>query len=191
MNLNTRCFSPDLVENRSAGAGDGRTFHGIVVPYDKVQVINPHLTEVFRRGVFRHQLKAAHRVKVGRDHAVHTGGLIGRFLELREDASGLYGSFRISPTPLGEETIQLIRDGALDQLSVGFYARQDRTMQDGVVERLKADLVEVSVVVQGAYGDDATILGDKSDSTDKQSERSNMVKAQTYLDGLKPPPPML
>jgi hypothetical protein len=78
---------------------------------------------------------------------------------LREDAAGLWGSWRVSKTPVGEETLTLVADGVLDQLSVGFRARRDRMDPDGTTVREKADLVEVAVVLDGAYGSGALISG--------------------------------
>jgi phage head maturation protease len=64
-----------------------------------------------------------------------------------------------SKTPVGEETLTLVSDGVLDGLSVGFRARKDRVDEDGTVVREKADLVEVAVVLEGAYGRGALISG--------------------------------
>lgn len=46
-----RSFTPDL-EVRSSG--DGRTIHGIVVPYNAPTRVNPGLVEQFERGAFNH-----------------------------------------------------------------------------------------------------------------------------------------
>lgn len=155
--LLTRAFVPEL-EVRSAGkGGDGRTIEGIAVPYAQRQRIAPDLTEQFARGAFNHQLNAAHRVRLARDHVFLGGTVIGKAIELRDDAAGLWGAWRVSATPVGDETLTLVRDGVLDELSVGFRERQNRVLAGGVVERVKADLFEVSVVLQGAYGQGATV----------------------------------
>lgn len=154
-----RSFTPDL-EVRSAGkGGDGRTIEGIAVPYAQRQRITPELTEQFARGAFNHQLNAAHRVRLARDHVMLGGTVIGKAIELRDDAAGLWGAWRVSATPVGDETLTLVRDGVLDELSVGFRERQNRVIAGGVVERVKADLFEVSVVLQGAYGQGAAVTG--------------------------------
>lgn len=153
-----RTFEPDL-EVRSSG--DGRTVVGIAVPYDREQRINASLTESFTRGAFAHQAKAAHRVPFTRDHMSHGGKLIGKTTLLREDAAGLYGEWRVSKTPTGDETIELVRDGALDQLSIGFreVASGNTRKPNGTVVRTKAHLTEVAVVMDGAYGDGAVVTG--------------------------------
>jgi len=148
-----RSFTPEL-EVRAAGkGGDGRTIEGIAVPFGRKQRINANLVEQFARGAFNHQLRAAHRVRLLRDHET----VIGRAIELRDDAAGLWGAWRVSNTPAGDETLELVKDGVLDELSVGFRERQNRRLPDGTVERVTADLVETSVVMMGAYGREATI----------------------------------
>lgn len=149
-----RSFTPDL-EVRSSG--DGRTIVGIAVPYGRPQFISRGLTEQFRRGAFNHQLRAAHRVPLTRDHLPLGGTLIGRATVLRDDAAGLYGEWRVSKTAAGDETLELVRDGALSQLSIGFRERQNERLTGGVIERVTADLREVAVVPEGAYGDAALI----------------------------------
>jgi HK97 family phage prohead protease len=159
--LITRSFTPDL---QVRSGGDGRTIYGIAVPYNRPTRIDAHLTEMFTRGAFKHQLRAASRVKFSREHVLLGGTLIGRADMLREDAAGLYGEFRVSKTPVGDETLELVRDGALTDLSITFreHANGNRRMRDGTVNRVKADVVEVAVVLEGAYGDLATASGVRS-----------------------------
>jgi len=135
--------------------GDGRTVIGIAVPYDKEQRINPGLVEVFRKGVFRDVTRAANRVKLLFQHK--TDSPIGRATMLEERDEGLYGEFRISKTEAGDEALELIRDGVLSNLSVGFQPLRDEK-KNGIVNRLKAHLAEVSLVTFGAYGDAANIV---------------------------------
>ena len=44
-----------------------------------------------------------------------------------------------------------------DELSIGFQERQNRREADGTITRTKANLIEVSVVLQGAYGRKALV----------------------------------
>lgn len=153
----TRAFTPEF-EIRAAGrGGDGRTIEGIAVPFGRPQRIHADLTEQFARGAFNHQLRAPNRIRLGRDHPLIGGSPIGKAMELRDDAAGLWGAWRVSNTDAGNETLELVRDGVLDELSVGFRERQNRVLDDGTVERVKADLIEVSVVFMGAYGRGATV----------------------------------
>ena len=157
MNELIRSFTPELEIRSAAKGGDGRTIEGIAVPYGRAQRIDSTLVEQFARGAFNHQLAAPNRVRFAREHVSLGGTLIGRAVELRDDAAGLWGAWRVSATPAGDETLTLIEDGVLDELSIGFRERQNRRLADGTIERVKADLVEVSVVLQGAYGRGALV----------------------------------
>lgn len=152
-----RTFTPELQVRSSSQGGDGRTIEGLAVPYGVPQRIDDVLVEQFARGAFNHQLRAAARVWFAREHVTHGGTVIGKAVELRDDPAGLWGAWRVSRTPIGDETLELVRDGVLDNLSIGFRERQNRRLQDGVIERVKADLLEVSVVLMGAYGEGATV----------------------------------
>lgn len=153
----TRSFTPELEIRSASKGGDGRTIEGLAVPYGVRQRITPDLVESFARGAFNAQLTAAHRVKFARDHPVLGGTIIGRAVELRDDTAGLWGAWRVSATQAGDEALELARDGVLDELSVGFHERQNRRLPDGTIERVKAHLVEVSLVMQGAYGREALV----------------------------------
>lgn len=154
-----RSFSPDL-EVRSGG--DGRTVYGIAVPYNAPVRIDDTLVEQFARSSFNHQIGAPGRVKFAREHVMLGGTLMGALTMMRDDPAGLYVEMRASRTPVGDETLELIRDGALDELSVAFRERQNRKLAGGVIERVKADLLEVAVVMAGAYGQLATAAGVRS-----------------------------
>lgn len=175
-----RSFTPDI-EVRSGG--DGRTVHGIAVPYAHPQRIDSTLTEQFARGAFRKQLESAHRVPFARDHMSHGGQLIGKITQLRDDAAGLYFEARVSPTSLGNDTLELLRDGALDQVSIGFRPGQDRRLPGGVVERVTAHLTELAVVLQGAYGEHAMAMGIRAAGCTCGSE-DRMAEARRILQSL-------
>ncbi|MEV6879552.1 HK97 family phage prohead protease [Amycolatopsis sp. NPDC051128] len=169
----TRQWMPDL-EVRSSG--DGRTICGIAVPYERPQYIDSRLTEQFARGAFNAQLRAAHRVPFMRDHGPHGGRLIGVATTLRDDAAGLYGEWRVSRTPTGDETLELVKDGALSELSIGFREGQNRTRPGGVIERATATLTEVAIVMAGAYGEAAAIASVRAQSTvDRRAELAQIV----------------
>jgi len=159
--------------------GDGRTVIGIAVPYDVEQRISPGLVEVFRKGVFRDVVRAANRVKLLFQHK--TDAPIGRAIMLEERDEGLYGEFRISKTEAGDEALELIRDGVLSNLSVGFQPLRDEK-RGGVVNRIKAHLAEVSLVTFGAYGDAANIVAVRN-----EIEKPNLESVQQILQKVKRP----
>lgn len=178
-----RASTEDIeILTRSKG-GDGRTVFGRAVPYNVEQYINRDLVEKFVPGAFKHQLSAAHRVRFTRDHISHGGTLIGKTIALEERADGLYGTWRVSATAAGDETLELLRDGVLTQLSIGFREAPNgnRREPNGVIVRTKAHLFEVSVVMDGAYGDEATVSEVREAVTDPTP---NLAAARQVLSGL-------
>jgi hypothetical protein len=153
--------TPDL--DVRAG-GDGRTIHGLVVPFDTPTRISSRLegtfTETFRRGAFDKTIReAGGKVQLAVLHDRETRLPIGRATSLREDPVGLVGEFRVSKTTMGDEVLELVKDGALDGLSIGFQPIRDHWAKDrSRVERLEVALREVSVVSVPAY-DTARIVG--------------------------------
>lgn len=184
-----RSWTPDLEVRED---GDGRTVSGIAVPYNVEQRIHDGLTEVFLPGAFRAQMNAAHRVVFARNHLPHGGALIGRLTTMRDDAKGLYIEARISDTPVGNETLTLLRDKVLEEMSIGFAERQNRTRPDGVVERRTAHLSEVAVVLEGAYGPRARVAKVRSAEdccptcgvAAAPAPRSGLLAARALLEGL-------
>lgn len=73
---------------------------------------------------------------------------IGRWLELREDSRGLFVRGRLSlAVARARELHALMRDGAVDGLSIGFRSQRVRSEPRSGLRRLvKVDLWEISLV---------------------------------------------
>ena len=104
--------------------GAGRVITGYAVPFDEPTTIHAPggtYTEVFRKGSFARTIseRGAQRVKV---FALHNSRdlPLGRAELLREDDAGLFVELRLSATQAGDEVLALVRDGALDGMSIGF-----------------------------------------------------------------------
>lgn len=162
--LLTRTFESDIELRSSNNGGDGRTVYGRAVPYNAPQFIYDGLTEEFVSGAFDHQLRAAHRVRVAREHVGLGGALIGALRSLSDKSDGLWFEGRVSKTVAGDETLELINDGALRQISIGFRERPhgSRRTPQNVIQRTAADLFEVAFVMEGAYGELAEVAGVRS-----------------------------
>lgn len=179
--LHCRAFAPDL---EVKATGDGRTIYGIAVPYNAPTRIDASLVEQFSPGAFNHQLRSPQRVKYAREHMRLGGELIGALSFMRDDPAGLYVEMRVSRTARGDETLELVRDGALRDLSIMFYERQNRNLPGGVTDRVKADLVEVASVLEGAYGELAAAAGVRSATGGEQGPTSDLEllrAAEKYL----------
>lgn len=177
-----RSFGSEL-EVRSNS--DGRTIYGIAVPWSIPKRITGSLVEQWAPGAFDHQMRSVRRVRFAREHVDMGGTLIGSMTDMRNDAAGLYVELRASRTPVGDETIELAKDGALD-LSIGFHERQNRRLPGGITERVSADLFEVAAVLEGAYGELATPAGVRSAVAQPVDveELELRATAEPYLLGL-------
>jgi len=185
-----RSYRPDL---EVKAGGDGRTIYGIAVPYNAPTRIRDDLVEEFVRGAFDAQINAPQRVKYAREHLLLGGTLIGALSAMRDDAAGLYVEMRASRTPAGDETLELVKDGALRDLSIWFNERQNRRVAGGVMQRVKAHLNEVASVLQGAYGDLAATAGVRSAGQFgdpvvlNNAEMDLRRQAEEFLGGLPDP----
>lgn len=136
--------------------GDGRTVYGLAVPYDQPTAVRDSAgtyDEVFRMGSFAETIRErGDRVKFLINHDRRTLPL-GKAIGLREDTAGLIGEFRVSATDAGDQALELIRDGVLDSLSVGFVpvSHNGDPRRGGLVERTAVKLLEVSAVAFPAY----------------------------------------
>lgn len=170
--------------------GDGRTVVGIAMPWDEPTEIREAMggyTEVFRRGAFARTIaeRGPEKVKFLAKHD-HQALPLGRAHVLREDAAGLYVELRASKTAQADDVLELIRDQALDGLSIGFAPDKDRWTRDrSAVERLSVRLAEISAVDFAAYSG-AVVTGVRSATPyDPQLDRERQRYALT-IKGLLP-----
>lgn len=190
-------FAPDVEIQRG---GDGRTVHGILVPWDSPTRVFDQFgpsgqpaeyDEAVARGAFPDAVAEPRRVKFLGHHARRVNPL-GRGGLLRDDAAGLYGEMYVSKTVAGDEVLELVRDGALDSFSVGFLPVRSED-RGGVWTRTLARLNEVSIVTFPAYAgalvggvrgqdlppeDPSTGVGEppaQGGSGDQRSERTGMT----------------
>lgn len=71
---------------------------------------------------------------------------LGRSLELKEDEKGLFVRGQISETALGRDYRQLVKDGVLDQMSIGYVAKNYDIDDKGIRHLRAVDLLEISIV---------------------------------------------
>jgi HK97 family phage prohead protease len=147
--------SPIALELRE----DGRTLTGTVMPYNTEARIGGY-TETFRPGAFSDADPTQVPLLAVHDHESLP---IGRALSLTDGPTGLDAELRVSKTTLGDEVLELVRDGAATGLSVGFVPVDDRwNATRSKVERLRAKLVEISITAFPAYAD-ARIMAVRSE----------------------------
>lgn len=123
-----------------------RTFTARAVPYNTPTEIWDGYTEEFSRGALE---PAALGIKLRLEHETTIGVI--ESVEDRED--GAYITAKISETTAGNDAYALLRDGALNAVSVGFQPLEDEYDPENSrhVIRKRARLHEVSLVTFPAY----------------------------------------
>jgi HK97 family phage prohead protease len=121
--------------------------------------------DVVAPGAFAASLKmrGLARVRLLYQHFAHEP--IGVWEEMREDGRGLYVKGRIlTDIERGRDVLALLREGALDGLSIGFRTRRaKRDAVTGLRTLLEIELWEVSVVTFPLLtGSQVTAIGAKS-----------------------------
>ena len=136
--------------------GDGRILHGALLPWGvEAQVMDRGrlVVETFQRGALADVIPAT--VPLTARHPRDAETLpIGRTVELEERADAAWGAWHVSKTALGDEVLELARDGVPLGLSVGFVevAGGNRWSADRKrVTRTRAALDHVAVVRVPAY----------------------------------------
>jgi uncharacterized protein len=149
-----RCFYPSGLQLRDGG--DGRTLVGPLLPWGiTARVVDRGrlVEETFQRGALAGTDPA--RVPLTATHPRDAGTLpIGVTVELEERDDAAWGAWRVSKTALGDEVLELARDGVPLGLSVGFaeVAGGSRWSPDRRrVTRTRAELDHVAVVRVPAY----------------------------------------
>lgn len=81
----------------------------------------------------------------------HYGEVVGKWLEMREDDKGLYVKGQLTPGHSRAEDIKaLLKHGAIDGLSIGYYVRDYERKDNGGLTLKEVDLVEISIVEEPA-----------------------------------------
>jgi HK97 family phage prohead protease len=152
--IETRVF-PSSLQVREGP--DGRTIVGIAVPYGQPTPINnengqTRFLEEFGPGGFL-GLDQPHELMA--DHPRTSSELpIGISVVLQERDSGLFGCWRVSNTTFGNDVLNLIKDGAVSGLSIGFNANRDLDEWNedrSYVRRVGAHLDHTAIVRRPAY----------------------------------------
>jgi HK97 family phage prohead protease len=173
-----------------AQAGDGRTIHVRVVPFDEVaDVADPPdfkpYKEQFMPGAFARNVPHAHRIRLRSDHNAldenggrkpGTYGIVGTGKTLTETPSGYEGEFQFLDTPDAMTARELVLNGGYDGVSAEFLPIKSGRTNDGIVQRQVAHLDSVALACGPAYST-ATIL--------------SLREEQIVDESMLPPPPDL
>ena len=81
----------------------------------------------------------------------HGGPVVGIGTAIESSPEGIYFRARISETADGHDLLTLFRDRVLTAASITFKPTETKRTPEGVLHRLKADLLRVAVLQKGAY----------------------------------------
>src|SRR5262245_2717037 len=138
-------------------------------------------------GAFKKSLTNDVRALVDHDSSKILGRTKNGTLSMREDAHGLYVEIIPPKTTLGQDTIESIRRGDLDQMSFQFKKIDDHwTQEEGqqVRELRDVNLIDVSVVAFPSYSQ--TSVAVRSPFPDGIPEE---IEQRTAPKSAKPPEP--
>jgi HK97 family phage prohead protease len=155
-----------------AAEGDqpSRTIEGVAVPYNVPATVSGGERVMFLRGSLPTDGKAP-RLLENHD----ASRIIGVVTARMDDDNEMRYSARISATKAGDDVIELIKDGALDAVSVGVDPIDAEYNDDGILVVSKAAWRELSIVAEPAFQDATidSIAAAKVVTTDKENTMSD------------------
>ena len=159
-----------------------RTFEGYAATFDKDLV-----DDIIHQGAFQKSINEAfpaNRIKVLWQHDEP----IGIPIEMKEDTYGLWVKAKVSKTALGDEALELMKDGVIDRMSIGFRIPIGKSEIDdyGVRHIKEVQLMEFSAVTFPANeGAIITAVKDIERALEKGVKVSNKEDLITHLKGIK------
>ena len=123
-----------------------RTISGVAVPWNTQATVSDGTRVMFERGSLATNGKNPKLLKY-HDDTKPVGVVTGRV----DSEKGMLFTARISATSEGNDMIELIKDGAVDAVSVGVNPTDYRFNDDGVMVISAGDWVELSLVTAPAF----------------------------------------
>ena len=190
--MERRYFQIQDLEVRAADDGSGNTITGHAVVFDTLSEDMGAFREVVRPGAFDRTLTEGSDVRAFWNH--NSDLILGRekadTLSLEVDEVGLRFSIAAPNTTAGQDALESIRRGDVDQMSFGFTAEEDRlsTQEDGSTlrELIDVSLFEVSPVVFPAYTETSAEVRSQQVSTELRSRIDEFRKSETEAPKLLP-----
>lgn len=108
---------------------------------------------------------------------------LGLPTHMEEDSKGLYVVGRISKTRLGDEALELMKDGVIDQMSIGYDVVKDDISEDGQTRYLKELVLYEFSPVTFPMNPMADITSVKTHFNSLVKEFSNPIMATMIKEG--------
>lgn len=173
--------------------GDGRTLHARLFRWDAPSEVSdgggPRYLETWERGVFAQSIKRAQNLKRGwplmYNHDVR-GVPIGVVPMIHEREDGPWMTAKISRTSLGNDIVELIKDGAIPGVSVNGRNIRSARGANGHIRRMEVALGEISVTpFPSLVGADEMVLRSMNTVQEATPKRDSL---STYLASIQEPP---
>lgn len=111
---------------------DNNTFEGYAAVFGNIDSYR----DVIEPGAFKKTLQeSSHRVKVLWQHDPWTP--IGKPISMSEDSKGLHVKAKISETNVGKDALVLLRDGVINELSIGYDTVKEEYDKQNNIRKLK------------------------------------------------------
>lgn len=138
------------------GIDEGKgTVEGYLSSWDKVDSDGDMLMRgAFQKSIQERGPKSTSNRKIAFLRAHNVDKPVGKFLELYEDEKGLKYVAKMSESTLGRDTLILMKEGILNEHSIGYMRIADKEVSKGDYTEVKeVRLMEGSVLTFGANSD--------------------------------------
>lgn len=107
--------------------------------------------DIVEKGAFKNTIQGKNFKRIAFCYQHEFSTVIGKIIELREDEIGLWFKAKISNTNLGRDLVELIGDGAINEISIGFRTKVSEMNTETNVRMIKeVELYEISLVTRAA-----------------------------------------
>jgi HK97 family phage prohead protease len=160
------------------------TITGYAIQWDRPAVIGGAFEERFARGAFDKSLRENPDVVAlwAHDPSRPLGRVANGTLTLKSDRIGLW--YSLTPnrdSPMGQEALATVGRADVGQVSVGFSSLMEEWDDSGDLPRrliTEARLLETSLVVWGAYGDDTSAVVARTNAANASRRRAEAAMRQ-------------
>jgi HK97 family phage prohead protease len=156
---------------------DKRQFEGYASTWDRDLGGDQIITGAFKKTIMERFPK--NKIKILWQH----NDPLGLPIHMEEDSKGLYVIGKISKTRLGDEALELMSDGVVDQMSIGYDVIEDDLSEDGQTRFLKQLVLYEFSPVTFPMNPNADIVSVKTHFNTLIKEFSNPVMATMLKEG--------
>jgi HK97 family phage prohead protease len=170
MNLQTKQLDYSKLDLKFAASG--LAFSGYASVFNSVDAYN----DTIEKGAYSDTINPETRNRPIRMRWNHYGDIIGKWLTIKEDETGLFVEGELTPNhSKASDVYASMKHGAIDGMSIGYRVVEAETLPSGIQLLKKIDLVEISVVEEPAD------LGAKIGEVKSLIEECNSLKEYEEL----------